>query len=252
MDKTFTKYLYLLAIFTLFTIKGAFAQTITVGTVDPGPYAPGSTVAVPISLGTTGTCLDKNSNQFQVILSNSSGSFSSGTTVIGTYSGFYAGFVNATIPNGLAAGSYKIEVVTTTPASTSSNTASITVQAGTAITPTLSCTETVGTNVFGRCVGTTSPYTILPTSSGTVTASFHNETTGGNEGSNITIPNTGYQFTPIKANYTIIARSTDGSVVGTYGYQLINNNLLNPFSPVGQPFACMPAGGKATLNFGVP
>lgn len=249
MDNTFTK-LYFLAIFTLFTITGAFAQTITVGSVDPGPYAPGSTVAVPISLGTTGSCLDKSSNQFQVILSNSSGSFASGTTVIGTYSGFYAGFVNATIPAGTAVGSYNIEVVSTTPASTSSNTASITVQAGTAVKPTLSSTETVGTDVFGRCVGTTTPYTFMPTSSGTVTASFHNEISGGDEGTDIIIPTTGYQFTPVKANYTIIAKSTNGSVVGTYGYQLINNDLLNPFSPVGQPFACMPTGGKATLTFG--
>lgn len=251
MDKIFAKHLFFLAIL-LFTITGVFAQTITVGTVDPGPYAPGSTVAVPISLGTTGSCLDKTSNQFQVILSNSSGSFASGTTVIGTYSGFYASFVNATLPSSLIPGSYNIEVVSTTPASTSSNTASITVQAGTAVTPAITVTESVAPGVYGRCVGTTSPFTVLPASGGTVTASFHNETSGSDEGTNITIPAAGYQFTPAKAYYTVIAKSTNGGVAGTYGYQLINNNLLNPFSPVGQPFACMPAGGKATLTFGVP
>lgn len=250
MDKTFTKRLFFLAIL-LFITMGAFAQTITVGSVDPGPYAPGSTVAVPISLGTTGSCLDKSSNQFQVILSNSSGSFASGTTVIGTYSGFYASFVNATLPSSLASGNYNIEVVSTSPASTSSNTASITVQAGSAVKPAITITESVAPGVYGRCVGTTSPFTVLPASGGTVTASFHNEISGGDEGTNITIPTTGYQFTPAKANYTVIAKTTSGGVVGTYGYQLINNNLLNPFSPVGQPFACMPAGGKATLNFGV-
>ncbi|HTK18966.1 MAG TPA: PKD-like domain-containing protein, partial [Mucilaginibacter sp.] len=250
MDKTFTKHLFFLAILLL-TITGAFAQTITVGTVDPGPYAPGSTVAVPISLGTTGSCLDKTANQFQVILSNSSGSFASGTTVLGTYSGFYASFVNGTLPSTLAPGTYNIEVVTTTPASTSSNTASITVAAGTAVKPTIS-TETVAPGVYGRCVGTLSPYTFTPTSSGTVTASFYNETSGSSEGTNITIPAGGYSFTPTKSYYTVIAKSTSGGVVGTYGYQLINNNLLNPFSPVGQPFACMPSGGMATLTFGVP
>src|ERR1700749_937045 len=31
----------------------------------------------------------------------------------------------------------------------------------------------------------------------------------------------------------------------------MDNNLLNPFSPVRQPFTCMPAGGRATLTFGM-
>src|SRR3569832_2113589 len=95
MDRTFTKHFFFLAIL-LITVTGAIAQTITVGTIDPGPYAPGSTVAVPISLGTTGSCLDITTNQFMVILSNSSGSFASGTTLLGSYTVFYASFVNGT------------------------------------------------------------------------------------------------------------------------------------------------------------
>ncbi|WP_426667208.1 PKD-like domain-containing protein [Mucilaginibacter sp. McL0603] len=250
MTKTYTKRLFLLAVFTLFILADTFAQTITVGTVDPGPYGWQSSIAVPINVNVTGGCITQ-ANTFTLYLSDASGNFSPGTA-IGTYSGFYAGFVNGVIPTGIAAGTgYRVEVKSSSPAVTSTVSAAFKISAVGGVTASLSSTETVAPNVFGRCVGTLSPYTILSASSGT-TASFHNETTGGNEGTNVAIPITGYQFTPTKSNYTITAKSVNGSgIVGTYDYQLINNNLLNPFSPVGQPFTCLPTGGKATLTFGM-
>ena len=81
MDRTFTKS-FLLAIFTLFTLTGAYAQTVTVGSVDPSPgwYGRGSTISVPITINDAGGCIDQ-SNTFNLFLSDASGNFTPGTLI---------------------------------------------------------------------------------------------------------------------------------------------------------------------------
>src|ERR1700743_3777086 len=139
MDRTFTKHLFFLAILLL-SITGAFAQTITVGTVDPGPYGQGSSIAVPISVDVTGGCITQT-NIYNVYLSDASGNFSPGT-LIGSYSGFYAGFVTGTIPAATPAGTgYKVKVVSTSPVVTSTISAAFTVNASPGVTSPLTCTE---------------------------------------------------------------------------------------------------------------
>ena len=239
MDRTFTKHLFFLAIL-LFTITGAFAQTITVGTVDPGPYGQGSSIAVPINVNTSGGCVNSG-NTYNLYLSDASGNFSPGT-LIGSYSGVYGTFVNGVIPNGTPAGAgYKVEVKSTNPAVTSTVSSAFTISGNTGVTASLTESETVSPGVFGRCVGSTSAYTFTSSAGGTVTASFFNEGSQSYEASNVSVPGGGYSFTPNTANYTVTGKSVDASgTVGTYDYELVNNVVVNPFSPFGTPFVCMP------------
>jgi hypothetical protein len=248
MENTFTKRLFFLAIFTLFTLTGAFAQTITVGTVDPGPYGQGSSIAVPINVNTSAGCIN-SANTFNLYLSDASGNFSPGT-LIGSYTGSYATFVNGVIPNGTPAGSgYKVEVKSTSPAVTSSVSSAFTISASAGVTASLSTTETVSAGVFGRCVGSTAAYNFTTSSGGTVTASFFNESTQSYEASNVAMPGS---FTPSTTNYTVTGKSVNGGIVGTYDYQLVNNVVVNPFSPFGTPFVCIPSGGTGDLQFIMP
>ncbi|MBS1523054.1 MAG: gliding motility-associated C-terminal domain-containing protein [Bacteroidetes bacterium] len=251
MDRTFTKHLFFLAIL-LFTITGAFAQTITVGTVDPGPYGQGSSIAVPINVNTSGGCVNSG-NTYNLYLSDASGNFSPGT-LIGSYTGVYGTYVNGVIPNGTPAGAgYKVEVKSTNPSVTSSVSSAFTISSNPGVTASLTESETVSAGVFGRCVGSTSPYTFTSSSGGTVTASFFNEGSQSYEASNVSVPAGGYAFTPNTANYTVTGKSVDASgTVGTYDYQLVNNVVVNPFSPFGTPFVCMPAGGSGDLQFIMP
>jgi hypothetical protein len=251
MDKTSTKRLFLLAIFTLFIFTGAFAQTITVGAVDPGPYGRGSSIAVPITINDASGCIAQ-SNVYNLYLSDALGNFAPGT-LIGTYTGSYAGFINGVIPVGTPAGvGYKVRVQATTPATTSTTSAAFAISATPGVTASLASSETITGEVFGRCVGSTSSFNITPTSAGTVTASFFNEGTQAYEASNVSIPSGGYSFNPAVSNYSVTAKSVNGGVVGTYGYQLINNAVVNPFSPFGTPFVCIPAGGSGVLQFVMP
>ncbi|HEY9002662.1 MAG TPA: PKD-like domain-containing protein [Mucilaginibacter sp.] len=251
MDRTFTKHLIFLAILLL-NITGAFAQTITVGTVDPGPYGQGSSIAVPINVNTSGGCVNSG-NTYNLYLSDASGNFSPGT-LIGSYTGVYGTFVNGVIPNGTPAGAgYKVEVKSTNPAVTSSVSSAFTISSNPGVTASLTESETVSAGVFGRCVGSTSPYTFTSSAGGTVTASFFNEGSQSYEASNVSVPAGGYAFTPTTANYTVTGKSVNASgTVGTYDYQLVNNVVVNPFSPFGTPFVCMPAGGSGDLQFIMP
>src|SRR5579862_2835089 len=101
MNKIF-KRLFFFSIFSLFIFNAGFAQTITVGAVDPGPYGQGSTIAVPIKVDDSGGCIDQ-ANTYQVYLSDASGNFAPGT-LIGSYAGFYSPLVNGVIPAGTPAG----------------------------------------------------------------------------------------------------------------------------------------------------
>src|ERR1700741_3724186 len=98
MFRIFTRYIPFLALFILFTVKGAFAQTITIGAVNPGPYTPGSSIAVPITISDASNCIQQN-NTYNLYLSDATGNFIAGGTLIGTYTGFYASFINGVIPN---------------------------------------------------------------------------------------------------------------------------------------------------------
>ena len=125
MNKIFTKSLFFSVLITIFSWSQAFGQTLTVGAIDPGPYGPGSTIAVPFHINDAGGCIQQN-NVFGLYLCNSSGTIIK-TTPLDTIRNFYGTFFNYSVPAGMAPGTYTFIVKGSSPAiaSTASNTITI-------------------------------------------------------------------------------------------------------------------------------
>ena len=249
MKTLLTKSFFLLAIFTAFCSGHIFAQTITVGNVDPGPYAPGSSISVPISV--TGNCVNTKTT-YNLYLSDASGSFSK-KVLIGTFSNFYATFVNGIIPAGTPAGSgYIVRVISVNPTLTSSNSAAFTINSGAGVTAAVS-SQLINSNypeVFGTCIGVNNAsYSFIDKSTGgsTVTASFFNEQTQAPEGS-ILPTAAGVPFIAKAAQYTITVKAVNGGIVGTESYLLINNSVNTSFGVTGSNTICLSEGGVLSYN----
>jgi hypothetical protein len=208
MDKIFTKNLFFLALFNLLSF-GAFAQSITIGNVDAGPYAPGSTISVPIKV--SGSCVDA-ANTYNLYLSNSSGSFAT-QKLIGKVKDSYATFVNGLIPAGtVAGGGYQVRVIATSPVVTSNTSSIFAITGGTGVIAALNSQsiDASSPEVFGSCAGSSSSaYNFLNTSTvgAAVTVNFFNELSQAQEGAaNQNFTNNG-NFTAKAANYTISVKA---------------------------------------------
>jgi hypothetical protein len=228
MFRIFTRFIPFLVLFILFILPGAFAQTITIGNVNPGPYTPGSSISVPFNINDASGCIQQN-NTFNVYLSDATGNFAPGT-VIGTYNGFYASFINCTIPNGTLPGAgYKIIVKSTNPAVPSAASNAFTVTAGLPVTAGASSQILTPAypEVYGQCIGSAGAqftFTNTSTAGTTVTATFFNELTQTAEQTNVPIPATGYVFTANTGNYTVtVTAKTATGDVSTHSYVLVNN-----------------------------
>ena len=190
---------------TLFTLSFFFIflqskAQLTIGTVDAGPYTPGSTIAATFSLGTT--CIAKN-NTFELYLSDASGSFANEVKIGELANTFYATFINGEIPVTAAVGSgYKIRIKSTNPAIISAESGLINIVTGNSVEAKLttsSPTRTISTNpvTFGNCeTDETQPNTsfgfVNSSSSGNTIVTIKNELDPGN-------PNTTLTFTSIGA-----------------------------------------------------
>ena len=256
MGKFSARHLFFLALFILFAIPGVFAQTITIGNVDPGPYGRGSNIAVPININDASGCIQQN-NTFNLYLSDASGNFVAGGTLIGTYTGFYTSFINGVIPNGTPAGAgYKVIVKSTNPAVPSAASSAFTISASAGVTAGASSQimSVAYPEVYGQCngmAGATFPFTDKSTAGSTVTATFYNELTKTAEASNVPIPATGsYTFTANTGNYTVTVKATNGGIVGTYDYQLINNVINTNIGSTGNLTVCL-VGGQAILTINI-
>ncbi|RYE21013.1 MAG: hypothetical protein EOP45_10200, partial [Sphingobacteriaceae bacterium] len=243
------KVLFLTAFFSLFftLIK---AQTLTIGSVDAGPYTPGSSIAVPFNINASGNCI-KPDNVFKLYISSVPG----GTpdTEIGSYNGFYATFVNGTIPTGLADGSYNLAIKSTRDPATSSI-ASINIIGGSPVLAKLTSSLPLINNnypdVFGNCSGngTTYTFTNSSTSGSTVTTDVFDEINQADKGSLTFNAAQSASFSAAKVNYTIFVKAVYNGVVGTRAYQLINNRLTTNFgSSSGDPVCLM--NGQGILSY---
>jgi PKD repeat protein len=244
MGKTFTKGLFLLLLPLLVITAAASAQTITVGTIDPGPYGRGSSIAVPFKV--TG-CITDPANVYNLYLSDAAGNFAS-QTLIGSKTGFYATFINGVIPNGIAAGgNYKVRITTSKPNTTSLPSAAFSINAVAGIKAGMSSPQVLSTDVFGQCAGSNKTFNFTNTSdlNTAATATFFNELTQVNEG---TIPLNG-NFAAITANYTVTVKTAMvGGILGTKSYELINNVANNSFTITGNGTVCLGTGNTLDYN----
>lgn len=250
MTKIYARRLLLTSLLSLFIAIGAFAQTITVGTPDTGPYAPGSTIAVPITVNDAAGCVAQ-ANTYTLYMSDAAGNFAPGT-VLGTFNGFYATFVNGKIPATTLPGTYKLEVKSSAPAVTSNVYSSITVTAGTGVVAGAT-SQVLNPNypeVYGQCDGTANAqftFTNNSTAGATTTATFYNELTKTAEASNVSIPVAGYTFNANTGNYTVSVKATNAGIVGTYDYQLVNNVINTNIGSTGNLTVCL-INGQGTLS----
>lgn len=237
---------FLLVILNAFAIQ-ASAQ-LTMASVDPGPYTPGSTISALFTLDPN-TCV-RPGNVFELYLSDASGSFASEVR-IGTYNGFYSAFVNGSIPLGTPAGTgYRVRIKSTIPpllVTAESNTFEI--RAGTAITTGVSAgaAVTLSPEAFGFCSGRTSGNTInfnnnLSPAGSTVTMTITNQLNGGAP-TTILFDTQFKSFAPQLAHYTAVVKAVmpDGTVA-TRTYFIINNNVNTSFTTSNQPIVCIPGG----------
>lgn len=229
-----------LVLLTFFTVH-ASAQTITIGAVDAGPYTPGSNIAVPVSIDYTAGCV-KTNNVYTLYLSDAFGSFGA-RQAIGTFTGFYATFVNGIIPAGLTPGAgYKIEVESSQPVVTSTP-VNINIIAGAPVTAAITAPPINAANpeIFGNCNGSNFNFIFdnASTTGSTTTVNIHDEATAGTAGDvNINAAPNG-SFPATTTNYTVFVKAVNGGTVGTHAYMLINNVVNSNFGTTGTSSVCL-------------
>lgn len=242
------RFLLLLLFFSLFTVKG-WGQTITVTNFDNTLiYSPGSSIAVPFLIdNSSGNCIAQN-NKFNLFLSDANGVFSS--TPLTSVNGFYATFINATIPLLPDGTGYKVMVTSSSnPGATIIESAPFTITSGAAIQAGINSTATLATGVFGKCDRTAATFQLDYTNASTTGTNglveFINESDGTNSS------NLGFDgsFTANQTNYTIVVKATNGLVYGTKAYTLLNNPVNNNLGSSASTSACLSTGGSALLTY---
>ena len=251
MDKSLKKTLFFLTFLWAVSCVNTFAQSITIGNVDPGPYGGTATIAVPITVNNASGCLSQKST-FNLYLSDANGSFAA-KKLIGTFDDFYATYVNGLIPNNTPAGNgYRVMVSSTSPVVNSAPSAPITIAFVPGVVAALNSTlvNAKYPEIFGNCSGKNGnsfSFVNLSTAGATVTANFFNELTQTSEATLNPVPSA--NFTAKAANYTIFVKATTAGGVGTRAYTLINNTINNSFGATGSTTYCL--GSVSGLSYNV-
>jgi len=229
-----------------------YAQTITIGAVNEGPYGRGSSIAIPLTIDDAEGKLLSN-NVFKLYLSDANGDFGA-EREIGSYSGFYTTFVNGIIPSAAIAGNYRVRVKSTNPAVTSQPSASIQVSAVAGLTAAIDApTQTISTNpkTFGNCAAGRNNqrfnFVNASTAGASVTATFTNGF-NATDIKQVAFESPTAQFIAEITHYTILVKAEANGVIATQSYFLINNTQNTPFSTFGSNTVCLP---KGLLQYGV-
>ncbi|MGY3054591.1 PKD repeat protein [Pedobacter sp. UYEF25] len=245
----FFRIVFLSTILLFLSIK-VFSQ-LSIATVDAGPYTPGSGIAATFTLG-SGTCMQQG-NVFNSYLVSSNGT----ETLIGTFNGFYATFVNGQIPITTLPGSYKIRIKSTIPVLISNDSQPFTVQLGTPVLAEINSSPQMATNlrdgkpeVFGVCSANNNDRTFNitnnSTTGSTVSASIKNEVNSGI--SNLAFSqNQNVSFIAKPAHYTAFIKATVNGTVSTRAYFFLNNNDAIAFETSGKSVVCLPT----KLTYGI-
>lgn len=246
------RFLLFLLFFSAFTVS-AWAQAISVTNFDPGPYSPGSTIAVPFHVDDAAGCIGQTNN-FNLYLSNAAGVYSA--TPLATVSGFYATFINATIPTTTPAGTgYKVKVTSTSnPGATILESAPFTITTGGVVKASIISSQSIDNGIhpeiFGNCNNTLTNFTFTDNSTNatTINADFINESANAYEAT-VSLVSAGASgvYNPDNTNYTIIVRASNGITHSTKAYTLINNPKNSNFGFSGTQSVCL----GSTLIFNI-
>jgi PKD repeat protein len=246
--KFYARFSFLVFLFFSLIAIPAFAQTITIGTVDVGPYTPQSNVAVPIAV--TGPCIGVTT-KYTLYISNTT-TFTTKQS-IGVFNNFYATFVNGTIPNLSATftpGTYYLRVETNDATPIISSTyATITVVAGAAVKPSADGIniDPYPTDAFANCANlqTTAKFLDKSTGATTITATLHDEVAGTDANVSPGL-GTSYSFPILNRNYTLYITASNGVTKSTKAYAVVNNVSKSTFGTSANQSTC--AGGDLTFN----
>ncbi|EDM37446.1 PKD [Pedobacter sp. BAL39] len=231
-------------------LSAAFSQ-INFGSVEPGPYAPGSTIT---ALFNTGSLCIERANTFELFLSDATGNFAAETR-IGTYNSFYSTFVNGRIPVATPPGTgYRVRIRSTSLGTYSAPSSAFEIRAGVPATAALGSAPgqqlSQAPLTFGNC--DTDPNVT------STTFRFTNESSTGNVSVRIinemtpTAPEGAMTFASISeaktfaaslAHYTMVVKATmpDGSIA-THSYFLVNNLAVTAFTTTSGNTVCYPTG----------
>ncbi len=256
MLKTTVKYLLFFTLFTVFAATRLFAQTINVGAIDAGPYAPGAMVSVPFHI-TSGYF--PQGNVFSLYISDVNTS-NFNTPAVATINSFYGNSFNYTLPAGTSAGNYRFQVRASAGA-TSAASGVIQVAPGTSPTPSITAPapQIITAEAFGKCNSSQAgAYTFTNTSTNATNVTLTIFDESGNTSVQIggvhDITTTPFAFTTGAKNYRLLVTATDGvsGLVSTRSYQLINNNVTTNLGSTGTNIACIdPLTNQAIFTFSV-
>jgi PKD repeat protein len=220
----------------------AVAQ-LNIGTVDPGPYTPGSTIAATFTIDPA-TCINRTST-FQLYLSDATGNFA-GETQIGSYNSFYSTFVNGIIPAGTPLGvGYRLRIKSTNPSLVSTASAPFAIVTGSAVAANITSIvpNSAYPDVFGVCTtrdNSNFAFTNASTAGGVATSTFKNELTGATAAT-IVFNTPSKSFVANLAHYTIFTRVVSNGTVATKANFLVNNEVKNAFGTGNNDVKCLPA-----------
>ncbi len=220
-----------------------FGQQVNIKQVDVGAYGIGSSVAVPIKINDQEGKL-KTNHIFRLYLSDASGSFVNATE-IGSHQGFYATFINGTIPTGLPAGDYRVLVkYGENLSSEPSNTFKIIAQQGVKADITAHSSQTITENpkTFGVCQPERSAafrFTNTSTPEAKVELKIVNEATQSMD--EFEFSSSSITINAEMTHYTIFAKAELNGVVATRAFFLINNIIKPGFSAPANSTICLPA-----------
>jgi len=257
MVRLFTRFVLRILLVFCCVLAGdkALSQTIAIRGVDAGPYGLGSSIAATITVDETAGRMALT-NKYDLYISDANGNFTT-QRLLGSYTGFFTGFVNGVLPNNLPVGAgYRVRVQSTAPVIVSAPSAPFAVTAETGVKAVAASpnTSSASTEVFGTCVGEVgNKFSLTSTLSSThaVTASLFNEMSRQNEGSTIIINPIGQTPSLAAASYTVIVKAVNNNgIIGTKAYLLINNKVLINFGSENSGAKCL-QDGQAEVNFNV-
>ncbi len=219
-----------------------------------GTYSKGANITVPIRFN---GCFDTLS-QTRLYLSNATGDFVNGGTLIGGYAHFFSAFVNGTIPASTPNGAgYKVRVETTNPIKADTSNA-FSVGSGFNTIPNLDVAlptsgHTINDSTYGNCLANTNfggsglVLTIANVQGATLTATLFDSLWNG---TNANINSNQIQVFPVSGNYyTLVVTLTNGSNITTKrSFLLYYNAHKLSFQNDGITEKCFPVTQEFTIN----